>query len=42
MQQKREWVPLIFFGAILRLFQYKENILLKSAILWNMEGFDCQ
>lgn len=45
MQQKRERVPLIFFGTILRVFQCKENILLMSTILWNMEGMessDCQ
>lgn len=40
MQQKRERVPLIFFGTILRLFQRKENILLMSAILWTMEGME--
>lgn len=45
MQQKRERVPLVFFGTILRLFQCKENILLMSTILWNMKGMessDCQ
>lgn len=37
MQQKREQVPLIFFGTILRLFQCKENILLMSNILLNLK-----